>query len=152
MAERIIEIIIYVISSVKDRDNFSDANLKELEKLGYTKSEISTAFSWIVEKTDAMKIPGSGPFLVETKGFRVLIDIEQDLFTKEAFGDLIQFNTLGLINNEQLELLIDRTIFSNIPIIDRSLLRSFVVALNFDNPPNSNFAGRMLLEGNDTIN
>lgn len=152
MAERIMEIIIYVISSTKGRDNFSDTNLKELEKLGYTKSEISTAFSWIVEKTEAMKIPGSGPFLVETKGFRVLIDIEQDLFTTEAFGDLIQFNTLGLINNEQLELLIDRTIFSHIPIIDRSLLRSFVVALNFDNPPNANFAGRMLLEGNDTIN
>lgn len=151
MAERIMEIIIYVISSVKDRDQFSDVNLKELENLGYTKSEISTAFSWLVEKTETMKIPGSGPFLVETKGFRHLIEIEQDLFTPEALGDLIQFNSLGLINNEQLELLIDKTIFSNIHLIDRMLLRSFVIALNFDNPPNTYYAGRMLLNGNDTI-
>jgi uncharacterized protein Smg (DUF494 family) len=152
MAERIMEIIIYVISNLRDSSQFSDANLIELEKLGYTTSEISTAFSWIAEKADAIKIPGSGPFLVETRGFRMLLDIEMELFTDDAYGDLIQYKTLGLINNEQLELLIERTIFSNLPIIDSRLLKSFIYALNFDTSPTSNYAGRIMLEGNDTIN
>ncbi|MBX3044343.1 MAG: DUF494 family protein [Candidatus Kapabacteria bacterium] len=152
MAERIMEIIIYVMSSIRDQKRFSDSNIKELEKLGYTTSEISTAFSWIAEKTDSVKIPDAGPYLVETKGFRVLLDHETDIFTKEALADLVQYQTLGLMNNEQLEMLIDRVLLTGLPVIDRYLLRSFIAALNFDNSPSSNYPGRIMLEGNDTIN
>ena len=45
MAERIMEIIIYVISSLRDTRILSDANIRELEDLGYTTSEISTGTS-----------------------------------------------------------------------------------------------------------
>lgn len=153
MVERIMEIIIYVMSNIRDTKNFSDDNFKELENLGYTTSEISTAFSWIFEKTDPLKIPGKGPYLVDkTYGFRVLLDVEAELFTKEAYGDLIQYMTLGLINNEQLELLIERSVYSHFPLIDKRLLNSFVYALNFDNTVTNNYTGRIMLDGNDTIN
>jgi uncharacterized protein Smg (DUF494 family) len=151
MAERIMEIILFVISSIRG-SNIAEVNISELEKLGYTKSEISTAFSWLAEKVESAGTIEPSPYLMETKGFRVLHSAEKDLFTKSAYGELIQYLTLGLISNPQLELLIDRAIISGISEIDSSILKNYIAALHFENFNVGNVPGRMLLIGNDTIN
>lgn len=152
MAERIMEIIIYVISSLRDTRILSDANIRELENLGYTTSEISTAFSWLAEKVETVSIPENGPDYFKTKGFRILHSMEKDLFTPECYGELIQYSSLGLIDNEQLELLIERALMSGFHIIDSRLLKNYIAALHFDHSDIGKMPGRIMLEGNDTIN
>ncbi|MFA5512350.1 MAG: DUF494 family protein [Candidatus Kapaibacterium sp.] len=152
MAERIMEIIIRVISDLESSQDISDTNIKDLESLGYTASEISTAFSWLADRTEKVMLSESNPFFSKTRGFRILLEEEKELFTYEAYKELIQYISFKLISNEQLEMLLDRAMFSNLPLIDVRLLRHFIVALNFDNSLTSKYAGRMMLDGNDTIN
>lgn len=151
-AERIIEIIIYVISSLKNSKVISDDNIRELEMLGYTRSEISTAFSWLAEKVETVRVEDKGMPFFKTNGFRILHDFEKDLFTKEAYSELLQYMSLGLLNNEQLEVLLHKAAIANFTSVDSKLLKHFITSIHFDHLENNTFASRMMLNGNDVIN
>jgi uncharacterized protein Smg (DUF494 family) len=151
MYERIIEIIVYVVSELKIKNNINDVDITELQRRGYSNSEISTAFSWMVDRMEiSERMILSQP--VSTKSFRILHDLERELFTSDAWGEIVQMNTLGLINNDHIELLIERAAMMGIRQIDSSHLKTYIANIVF----NANFqslpGSRLMLSGSDTIN
>ncbi|HOQ49407.1 MAG TPA: DUF494 family protein, partial [Candidatus Kapabacteria bacterium] len=101
MSERILQIIVLVVKELHTNDKLTESHIKSLHKLGYTDVEISTALSWLVDREIAATDE-------ETHSFRMLNEMEKDLFTPEALGDLLQYQALGLISNDQIDFIIDR--------------------------------------------
>lgn len=152
MFQRIIEIIIYVISELQSKQ-VEDIDLDKLKNLGYTSSEISTAFSWIADSNNFGEILEQGTSISpEKKYFRILHPAEEEFFTPEARNELIHYNLLGLIRNEDIENLIDRNVMSGYGRIDSEDLKSFIAGVIFDAFNQSNSQHRSMLIGNETIN
>lgn len=151
MYERIVEIIVFVISELRQNKHINDIDLAELERRGYTSAEISTAFSWLVDR-----IEFSDKFLFDSsmssQSFRILHEAEKDLFTPEAWGEIIQLATLGLISNENVEALIDRASMMGMRQLDSYQLKTFVANNVFNAQMQTLPGNRLMLHGSDTIN
>ncbi len=50
MQERIVEIILFLVSELKSNKQLNDVDVSLLTESGYTQTEISTAFSWLFER------------------------------------------------------------------------------------------------------
>ncbi|TAL68897.1 MAG: DUF494 family protein [Bacteroidetes bacterium] len=152
MYEKIIEIIVYVIAELRHHKNINEIDVEKLKQLGYTKAEISTAFSWLVDRIEmAEKL-----FTVEQTqnrgSFRVLHEVERELFTDEAWGELIQMQSLGIVNSEHIEMLIERAIMTGIGMVECQHVKNFVAHVVFNANISSSPNARFMLAGNDTIN
>jgi len=152
MYEKIIEIIVYVIAELRHHKNINDIDLEELKQLGYTKAEISTAFSWLVDRVEMAEKLYTPEHTEHRGSFRVLHDVEKELFTDDAWGELIQLQSLGIVNSEHIEMLIERAIMTGIGIVECQHVKNFVAHVVFNANINSNPNARFMLAGNDTIN
>ncbi|MFP4529263.1 MAG: DUF494 family protein [Candidatus Kapaibacterium sp.] len=152
MFERIIEIIVYVISELKQNKHISDIDVNELQQLGYTSSEISTAFSWLVDRIEFTEELFTRSNAMGETSFRVFHDAERDLFTSEAWGELIQMHSLGIITNEHIEKIIERSAMAVPEQIDSRQLKTMVAAFSFNAETDSAPGRRIMLNGSDTIN
>ncbi|MBI5325294.1 MAG: DUF494 family protein [Ignavibacteriae bacterium] len=152
MYEKIIEIIVYVIAELRHHKNINDIDIEELKQLGYTKAEISTAFSWLVDKVEMAE----NLFTVEKSqnrgSFRVLHEVERELFTDDAWGELIQLQSLGIVSSEHIEMLIERAIMTGIGMVECQHVKNFVAHVVFNANISSSPNARFMLAGNDTIN
>lgn len=149
--EKIIEIIVYLLGELKKHKQLGEAEIENLSNLGYTQNEINTAFSWIYSKIYA----GEKIFTEEnkkSKSFRMLHDVEKNIITPEAFGYLIQLKELGLINNIDIEVIIDKIMLSAYNKMDVEDIKGYIAAylLDIDDMTNSN--RRIGLNTNDAIN
>lgn len=150
MHERIIEIIVYVISELKQHKDISEIDLGELESLGYTSAEISTAFSWLVDRMELSEEASES--FTELNSFRMLHEAEQKLFTRQAWGDLIQLQSLGLLHSEHIESLIERAVMSSQQQVDSRQLKKYVASMVFHAIGDVAESSRFMLDGSDTIN
>jgi len=151
MYEKIIEIIVYVIQQVRQNKSLNDLNIEELQSKGYSNSEISTALSWLIDKSEITERLFPVPETSNQESFRVLHDTEKEIFTKDAWGELISMKALGIISNENIEMLIDRSSLMGFQQIDAQQVKLFVANSVF-NTYMMNPGSRYLLRGNDTIN
>ncbi len=152
MFERIIEIIVYLLSELREKSDMSEIDLTKLKQLGYSNSEISAAFSWIVDRVEFSDELFKGELFPSDVSFRVIQGSEVDLFTKEAWGEMIQLQILGLIDNDQIETMIEKAMVSGNQDIDKGAIHQFV-ANHLRNPDNhSKFGSRFMLDGSETIN
>ena len=152
MYERIIEIIAYVISELRQNKSLSAIDLSELEQRGYSQAEISTAFSWLADRVH--NIDGGMRFLeANSKSFRVFHPFEMEVLTPEARGELLQMVELGMITNEQVEMIVERAMLSGMSVVDPADIRNMVamIVFNAQSPYGSNGSHRIMLSGNDTI-
>lgn len=152
MYERIIEIIVYVLGELKNKKKLSEIDTKELEKLGYTNAEISTAFSWLVDRFEFGNQFFNKDFPSTEDSFRILHQAEQELFTDEAFGELIQYHSLGIINSRHIEAIIERALMLGLYQIDSTQIKSFIAYAIFNAASDLNTPNRYMLSGNDSIN
>ena len=152
MYERIVEIIVYVMSELKQNKPINEIDVEELQHRGYTSSEISTAFSWIADKFELSEKFIVSEGFTNKNSFRILHDAEKDLFTPEAWGEMLQFHSLGLLSNEHIEMLIEHTVSTGLEQIDSYQLKYYVANIIF-NAQSSNFPGnRFMLIGDEPIN
>jgi len=152
MYERIIEIIVFVMSELRHNKEINDIDMTELKSRGYTSSEISAAISWLVDQLEfSDQFLSSEGMINPLTSFRVMHEAERELFTPEALGEIIQFNSLGLLNNEHIEMLIEKATMLGLPEVDATQIRSYI-ANNVFNVQYNNTGSRFLLQGNDTIN
>ncbi|HDZ11003.1 MAG TPA: DUF494 family protein, partial [Bacteroidetes bacterium] len=112
MNERVVEILVYLMSQIRaDNDKIDriDGMSKELRNQGYTENEINTAFSWLFEKiqTNQEEIFDEPQFELR-HGFRVLHEAEKVVIHPEAHGYLIQLKELGIITQSDMEQIIER--------------------------------------------
>ncbi len=149
--ERIIDLVINFMTEIHKEKKITEIDLEKFEKLGYSNTEISTAISWIIDE-NASFIKPVKELKMKNFSFRVLSPTEQELFTIEAWGEIIHLFTLGLITNEIIEILIERVIFSGIPKIDSKLVRYFLAYHIFDVNATGKPNNKYVLAGNETIN
>lgn len=147
MFDRILQIIVFVAKELHQNKSLNDIQVNNLHRLGYNDVEISTAISWLVDKSGS-----DSPDLATSKSFRVINDVEREMFTDEAINDLMQFQALGLISNEQIDFILDRVMMSGFMRIDRKVLGYILMAFVFQIAPENPYGSRIMLSGNDTIN
>ncbi|MES2764649.1 MAG: DUF494 family protein [Bacteroidota bacterium] len=156
MFERIIEIIIYVISELRQETKIQDINLLKLEELGYSQSEISAAFSWLADRVEMnAQLPAIAKLPVDTpqkNSFRILHGAEQELFSQEAWGELLQMEQLGLLKVEHIEQIIERVSLLGYRIEEVSEIRNMAASLIFHSQMIKPAGSRFMLSGKDTIN
>jgi uncharacterized protein Smg (DUF494 family) len=111
---RIMEIVLYLVGEMQHRKELTEIDTTTLQALGYSETEISTAFSWLFDKvarsvTEETMYAGTKPFSSAGRmSFRPFHEVEHSLLSIEARGFLLQLREIGLIGDGELETIIDR--------------------------------------------
>ncbi|MBC8484872.1 MAG: DUF494 family protein [Bacteroidetes bacterium] len=150
MQEKIIEIIVYILSEIKNRKQIGDIDLKKLAKIGYTESEINTAFAWIYSRINQGENIFKGKKRL-SKSKRFFHDIEKDILTTDAMGYLISLFELGLLSDTDDELIFDKIFYSGFEIIGKAELKILLASIILDLDNKSDKLDRLVLQNNDTI-
>jgi len=138
MNERVVEILAYIMSEIRS-DSQATTKLemlsRDLLQRGYTENEISSAFSWLFDRYRAdfeELVRNSGPTLVNA--FRILHDLERMVITPAAHGYLLQLRALGILDDAEIEMIIERAMMMGGARIDENHIKSLIASTLF-NPP-----------------
>lgn len=148
MYERILEIIAFILSELRLRKNFDDIDYKILSKFGYSDTEINTAIAWVHKKIESKDL--LTPVKIEdTKAIRFFNPEEQKFFSPDALGYLMLSVELGIVSEEDREMILDRIVMSGYSRIELNEMKMIISALvlKSSNPDN-----RLILNNNDTVN
>jgi uncharacterized protein Smg (DUF494 family) len=148
--EKIIEIIVFLLSELKNNKQLTEVDMHKLENLGYTQNEINTAFSWVYSKIYA----GEKIFVEKQKennSQRFLHDLEQNIISPDAYGYLIQLKELGLINNMDIDLIIDKIMVSSYNKVDEPEMKLIIANYLLDIDEMHDTNNRVMINTNDTI-
>lgn len=150
MYEKIVEIIVYLMTELHNNHTINESTLKSLSIQGYTETEISAAFSWIADRTGY-----SEQFLDKIEGsahsFRHLHDYERQFITVEVYGYLLQLFQLGVLNHDQIETVVERIMVAGMQPVDMTTVRHIVAALLFQSGVVFGKSHRLFIQGNDSI-
>ncbi|MCK4858611.1 MAG: DUF494 family protein [candidate division Zixibacteria bacterium] len=125
MEERILEIVFYLVQHARDHNGrigpFKKIS-RDLRSLGFTDSEISSAYGWFLDELhkDDGKL---NPIAKGSESVRVLSPEEMQNFTTEAAGFLIQLLQLHLLTPTQFERIIDKSFLLGSEIIDLPVIK-----------------------------
>jgi len=152
MNERVIDVIIWIVTQLK-ADKFDNVKIDKLIESGFSEKEVSTAFSWILEKLES-KQPNELLLMqiFPSKSFRVFHPAEKDFFTKEAFNSVVQLLSIGLISNVHIEMMLDCAENFGFSKINNAMVKQYVAACMFDVPPPNHTGSRFVLSSYDSIN
>jgi uncharacterized protein Smg (DUF494 family) len=150
MQEKIIEIIVYILTEIRNSKHINDIDLKKLDRDGYTEAEINTAFAWIFSKIDSGKklFAESSP---QSKSHRFFHSAEQSILTTDAMGYLIQMRELGIISDLDKEMIIDKVFLSGYQKAGVKEIKLIISSILFDFEDKSNLLSRLVLNNNETI-
>ncbi len=149
--ERIIELIVILLRELKNKSEFTMKEVEKIYKLGYTQNEVSTAFSLIYTKfNQGDKIFSEKNNAVQSHRF--LHEVEKKVITPEAFGYLIQLRELGIVNDIDIEVIIDKIMVSGYPSVNEYEMKMFLASHLIDFDEMENTTKRVTININDTIN
>ncbi len=154
MQERIIEILVYVLTEVKrTKKTVAEIDLTLLVQQGYTQQEISTAFAWLNNRQQSSdeKILVRSAKEENSGSFRFLHRAEQYVITPEAYGYLIQLRELNLVSQHEMELIIEHAMLEGfeLSIVE---IQNIVTSILFDSSLGHSSSNRTMLNSNDAIN
>ncbi len=149
MKEKIVEILIYLMSEIRDNKRVADIDLGGLARKGYTQTEISAALSWLYE---SMNVTESGTRVSESHpgSWRVLHEAEKQVIGTEAFGYLVQLRALGILDDTDLETVIERAMMSGYEKLSFDEVREIAGSVILSHPVSG--TTRSMLNSKDTIN
>jgi uncharacterized protein Smg (DUF494 family) len=154
MNERVVEILILIMSEIKQsRDGAKNLEVlsKDLIQRGYTENEISSAFSWLLNRLNSESeelIQNQGP--TSDRSFRLLHEIERSIIATEAFGYIIQLKELGIIDEVEVEQVLERAMMLGTSQVNVADIKSIVASILF-NPENFKDSIYFLFEENPVI-
>ncbi len=151
MQDKVIEIIVYILSEIKEIKQLNDININSLTDKGYSDSEINTAFAWIFSKLDEGELIFENE-IVKTRSHRFFNIAENKIFSVDAKGYLLLLRELGLLNDLDIDLVIERVILSGYQKINITDLKKFISSFILNTENKSDVLSRMILQNNDTIN
>lgn len=151
MKEKVVEILIYIMSEIQDDKGLSDIDLVELETRGYTQSEISAAFSWLHDNLFLYE-GGIAARSRPAKGsWRILHEAEKFVVSTECQGYLIQLRELGLLDDTDVENVIERAMMSGLELILLPELQGIVASVLLAKGSSDDGSNRSMLNSGDTI-
>ncbi len=108
---KILEIVVYLIDHIRENQgrlsNMDDVS-SDLRSMGYTDNEISSAYCWVMDRYGSGDSVYYSDFPDEHYSSRILTHAERFQFSTEAHGFMLKLLNLGLIDDEQLEMILDR--------------------------------------------
>lgn len=111
MRNRILEIVVFLIDYMQGHNNTTggsdDASLV-LEAEGYSDDEISSAYSWLLQRYDNAPEQYFSDFPPAQSSVRVFTQSERTQLSAEAQGFLLKLFHVSLIDSEQLEMVLER--------------------------------------------
>lgn len=151
MQEKIVEIIVFIIKEMRANKDLGDINLNELADYGYTETEISTALSWVIDKISL----GESVFLTDTRdarfSHRIFHEAEKMVIDSEAQGYMLLLRELGVVDDMDMELIIERVMLSGFQKADLTSLKSIIASVLFDRDGGNAPGSRFMLTSHDTI-
>lgn len=151
MQDKIIEIIVYILSEIKEINQLSEIDINLLSDKGYSDSEINTAFAWIFSKLDEGELVFKNETDV-TRSHRIFNLVEDKIFTVDAKGYLLLLRELGLLSDLDIDLVVEKVFLSGYQRIGIKELKKFIASLILNSESKSEILSRMILQNNDTIN
>jgi uncharacterized protein Smg (DUF494 family) len=137
---------------MRQNSRVGEIDLRVLADRGYTQTEISTAFSWLFDKINL----GEHIFLEEdatsSHSHRILHEVEKMVISPEAYGYLIQLREIGLVDEADIELIIDRVMISGFSKVSVDDMKTVVATVMFDFEDSERIGSRLMLNSRDTIN
>lgn len=148
---KILEIIVIILSELKTSSNIKDIDYSSLSDIGYTSSEINSALAWIFSRieTDGKLLRSE---LKEITSRRIYNNEERRIFTPEALGYLIWLNETGILEDADRETIIDRVLLSGYAGVGLTDLKSIIAIYLLDVNDVNSIKTRLILENNDTQN
>ncbi len=151
MKERVVEILVFLMSEMRQDKQLHEIDLAPLRERGYTTSEISAAFSWLYENIGSGQSETFPPTHARKESRRILHEAERMVFSMEAQGYLIQLAELGLLDDRDLETVIDRSMSSGYAGLTVLEVREVVAAVLFARERPTGSSGQSMLNNEDTI-
>jgi uncharacterized protein Smg (DUF494 family) len=148
MKEKLVELLVHIMSEMQANSPLNEADLGALKEKGYTASEISEALSWLHDnrKLDSGMITVRRPS--STGSRRVFHEVEKQAFTTESQGYLIQLRELGLLDDRDVEIVIERAMMTGYERLSVEEVREIVASLLFGK---GGTAQRSFLNSRDAI-
>ncbi len=151
MKEKVVEILMYLMSEMQDSKGLSEVDMDELHNRGYTQSEISAAFSWLTDNMQSVNDGGSRSVQTTAGSHRVFHEAEKLVLSTEARGYVIHLRELGLLTDGDVETIIERSMMSGYEKLSVSEVRSIIASVLFSRVPASG-THRAMLSSEDTVN
>lgn len=151
MKERIVEILVYIMSEMQSNKGIGDIDVGDLRDRGYTQSEISAAFSWLYDNVKLNETGMTRQSAPVEGSRRVLHEVEKLMLSTEAQGYLIQLCELGLLDDRDLEIVIEKAIMAGVEKLSPLELQEVVASVLLSKSGSTPDANRSALYNRDTI-
>jgi uncharacterized protein Smg (DUF494 family) len=151
MKERIVEILVYLMSEMQENKQLSDIDLGALRTQGYTQSEISDAFAWLYDMFHEGGPSPGRPAEPSRGSRRVLHEAERLMFSTESQGYLILLAELGLLDDRDFEIVIERAMVGGYERLSVAEVRQLVASVLSGKRRWGHSAGSLLPGGDDLI-
>ena len=148
MNERIIEIILYLITRLQQNSEIQQVDFARLADDGYSEAEIGAAFSWIAGR-NSLEMPATGAG--SGTSFRVLHEMERRLFKSDTWGYLIQLAGIGLLTPQQLEAVIEHARMVAFEPLGVEEAKQVVANLLMESGDPNTMGAQAMLRAGDTI-
>lgn len=137
---KIVEILLILMGEIR-KSGMVKANMElisdELLNQGFSQQEISTAFSWILERTQEH----GETITPRPQSFRVMHELERIFISKEAYGFLLQLYHIGLLTYDDFEKVIERSLLESTPQLDIEGIKLIIAEILFGESSRSNLSG-----------
>ena len=131
--EKVMEIIVFLMKHMQDeKGRFNDiADVSQtLVGHGYTQQEVNTAFAWLFDRLQAQAEVVVDPTKpLQPKPNRILHAVEQLMIQPDAYGYLLELRELGLINDTQTELIIERAMLTGARSVTREDIKTIAAPI-----------------------
>ncbi|TDI84908.1 MAG: DUF494 family protein [Caldithrix sp.] len=154
MNERVVEILIYIMSEIRRNRSVSkklDFLSENLIKKGYSESEITSAFTWLLDRLNSETeelIERRGAALKNSR--RHLHEIERSVISVEAYGYIIQLRELGIVNDVDVEQILERALMLGTGRVRVEDVKGIVGSMLFS-PEGAAAGGYFLVDDNTMI-
>lgn len=164
MRNSIVDLIVLLARRVRLGESLND--IKDESLKNFDKSEISAAYSWILQKyplPSPTQNTGNAYLLAEkgSKGtsvkpnpdhnHRVLHFAERMLITPEAYGYLLEMVEIGIIDQTVMESVIEKVMFHTSEKITLDQVKKMIAELLFESN-RTNQSNHSFLKGNESVN
>lgn len=139
LQERLIEIIVYLLQELKRsqvKGNYSNIS-KKLVSRGYSENEINFAFSWVFNHSQENQHSQDEPLEYSSRSSRVLHEVEKMVIQPEAHGYLLQLHQLGLLDDYEFEMVIEKALTLGTSVITIDDIKSIAGSIIFGNDLNN---------------
>lgn len=178
MRTNVIDLIIQMARHMRAGESLEELNPGELKPA--TQAETAAAYSWIMQKASDGRLqkaqeespggdaPGeemlqalqaslraqvsgsTGELQPQGRPLRVLHAAERSVISTEAYGYLLELYNIGVLDENNLEVLIENAMMSNHEKLSRKTIKEMVAALIFGR--NAGGPSQMFLHGSETVN